>query len=89
MEKAPPPPEVGEKFWGPRVSDRAKRATYEVRAVVDPEPEEHPEYGWFYWVVFRYWNPRKGGHRYLIDSSFALALSYIPKRKRRPTTTAS
>lgn len=84
--KPPPPPEVGDKFWGPGANDARKRSTYELRAIVDPV--EHPSLGWYYWVVLRFWNPRKK-HQYIIESSFALAVSYTPKRKRRPKTTAS
>ena len=87
MSKDPPPPQVGEKFWGPPLSDRFERSTYEVRAIVDFDPEKYP---FHYQIVFRYWSPRRQWWRYLIEGSFSLdAGIYRAKRKRQNKLTES
>ncbi len=76
--KNPPPPEIGDVFEGPRIGHGtpqlpAKNGLYYVRAVVDVEPEEHPDYGWIYQVVFRFYTRHKGW-RYEIKSSHDIGL---------------
>lgn len=89
----PPPPEVGDVFRGPEIGygrpvRTGRQGKYYVRAVVDAE--EHPEYGWVYEVVFRFWSLKHGGGwKYELVSAHAIGLgmyvkiSKLSKRKRK------
>jgi hypothetical protein len=82
-DKNPPPPKVGDKYNGPRLSHRP--TTYHVRAIVDNEGED-PDFGWLYQVVFRFYSPRKGW-RYLVEASHALGVGLYTKvasKKAKP-----
>lgn len=81
-EKNPPPPKVGDVFYGPPIGAPFKPGKYHVRAIVDIEGE-HPTYGWIYHVVFRFYSRRKGW-RYEIRDSFALGVGLYTKRKPKP-----
>lgn len=86
--KAPPPPAIGTVYEGPIIGHgkpkvRLRPGRYYVRAIVDPEEEEHPDYGWLYWIVFRFYTRHKGW-RYEITHSSAIAVGLYKKAKRQP-----
>lgn len=80
-DKNPPPPAIGTKFHGPRVSQTQMKGTYHVRAIVDNEGED-PDFGWMYQIVFRFWIPRKGW-RYEIVTAHALGIGVYTKARSR------
>jgi hypothetical protein len=82
ISKNPPPPEIGDVFEGPPIGMPFKRGLYYVRAIVDVEPEEDPDYGWIYQVVFRFYSKRKGW-RYEIRDSFAIGMGLYKKINKR------
>jgi len=86
--KAPPPPKIGTVFYGPMIGDgtprlRMRPGRYQVRAIVDLEEKEDSNYGWLYWVVFRFYTRHKGW-RYEITHSSAIAVGlYTRKRPKK------
>ena len=84
----PPPPEVGDVFTGPEIGHgkpimTGKAGKYYVRAVVDAE--EHPEYGWLYEVVFRFWSLKYGGGwRYELVNAHRFGFGEFKKVSKKP-----
>lgn len=85
--RTPPPPNIGDRFYGPSRSDRASKrgpfaSIYHVRAVVDHIPADG-ERGHEYYVVLRRWSSRYGGSwSYTIEHAISFAVMGSGKKAR-------